>query len=132
MHNGCSYNHLHISTSLIFNRTKNKTYIFLLNIAVGCVAPLTRNVSFVELITIKGPRCFLEQETLPLLLSTGWFQERIWAWVHNRTKINWGAYGRLTCQISRYDQILRRNKKIKTNLKCLRHRWQRSLSNYIF
>ena len=26
---------------------------------------------------IKGPRCFLEQETLLLLLSTGWFQERI-------------------------------------------------------
>ena len=26
---------------------------------------------------LKGPRCFLEQETLPLLLSTGWFQERI-------------------------------------------------------
>ena len=26
---------------------------------------------------IKGSRCFLEQETLPLLLSTGWFQERI-------------------------------------------------------
>jgi len=25
---------------------------------------------------IKGPCCFLEQETLPLLLSTGWFQER--------------------------------------------------------
>ena len=25
----------------------------------------------------KGPRCFLEQETLPLLLSTGWFQESI-------------------------------------------------------
>ena len=24
-----------------------------------------------------GWRCFLEQETLPLLLSTGWFQERI-------------------------------------------------------
>ena len=23
------------------------------------------------------PRCFLKQETLPLLLSTGWFQERI-------------------------------------------------------
>ena len=23
---------------------------------------------------IKGPRCFLEQETLRLLLSTGWFQ----------------------------------------------------------
>ena len=23
--------------------------------------------------TIKGSRCFLEQETLPLLLSTGWF-----------------------------------------------------------
>jgi len=26
---------------------------------------------------IKGHRCFLEQETLALLLSTGWFQERI-------------------------------------------------------
>jgi len=26
------------------------------------------------------PRRFLEQETLPLLLSTGWFQERIRAW----------------------------------------------------
>jgi len=26
---------------------------------------------------IKGPRCFLEQQSLPLLLSTGWFQERI-------------------------------------------------------
>jgi len=24
----------------------------------------------------KGPRCFLEQETLPLLLSTGWFRNR--------------------------------------------------------
>ena len=24
-----------------------------------------------------SPRCFLEQETLPLLISTGWFQERI-------------------------------------------------------
>jgi len=31
-----------------------------------------------------------------LLLSTGWFQERIRAWFHNRTKINWGPYGRLT------------------------------------
>jgi len=26
---------------------------------------------------IKGPRCFVEQETLPSLLSTGWFQEPI-------------------------------------------------------
>jgi len=34
---------------------------------------------------IKGLRCFLEQETLPVLLSTGWFQERIR-----------GPYGRLT------------------------------------
>jgi len=28
---------------------------------------------------IKGPRCFLEQETLALLLCTGWFQELIQA-----------------------------------------------------
>ena len=27
--------------------------------------------------TDVDPHCFLEQETLPLLLSTGWFQERI-------------------------------------------------------
>jgi len=27
--------------------------------------------------TIKGPGFFLEQEILPLLLGTGWFQERI-------------------------------------------------------
>jgi len=26
---------------------------------------------------IKGPCCFIKQETLLLLLSTGWFQERI-------------------------------------------------------
>jgi len=37
------------------------------------------------------------RNVLPLLLiSTGWFQERIRAWFHNRTKINWGPYGRLT------------------------------------
>ena len=40
-------------------------------------ARLTRNVEVVGSSHIKGPRCFLEQETLPLLLSTGWFQERI-------------------------------------------------------
>ena len=37
---------------------------------------------------IKGTRCFLEQETLPLLLSTGWFHERIRALFQNQTKIN--------------------------------------------
>jgi len=41
---------------------------------------------------IIDPRCFLEQE-LPLLLSTGWFQERIRALFH---KIDWGPYGILT------------------------------------
>ena len=40
-------------------------------------ARLTRNVEVVGSSPIKGPSCFLEQETLPLLLSTGWFQERI-------------------------------------------------------
>ena len=43
------------------------------------VARLTRNVE----VPVQGPRCFIEQETLPLLLSTGWFQEWIRA---NRTK----------------------------------------------
>ena len=32
---------------------------------------------FILALSLKGPRCFLEQETSPLLLSTGWFQERI-------------------------------------------------------
>ena len=41
------------------------------------VARLTRNVEVMGSSPIKGPRCFLEQETLPLFLSTGWFQERI-------------------------------------------------------
>ena len=49
---------------------------------------------------LREPVRLLEQETLPLLLSTGWFQERIRAWFHNQTKINWGPYGRLKCQIS--------------------------------
>ena len=49
---------------------------------------LTRNVEVVGSSPIKGPRCFLEQKTLPLLHSTGWFQERIRACYHNRTKIN--------------------------------------------
>ena len=54
------------------------------------------NVEVVGSSPIKGSRCLLEQETLPLLLRTGWFQERIRAWYHNRTKINRGPYGRLT------------------------------------
>ena len=43
------------------------------------VARLTRNVEVMGSSPIKGPHCFLEQETLPLLFSTGWFQERILA-----------------------------------------------------
>ena len=33
-----------------------------------------RNMEVVGSNTNKGPRCFSEQETLPLLISTGWFQ----------------------------------------------------------
>ena len=51
-------------------------------------ARLTRNVSVMGSSPIKGPHCFLEQETLPLLLSTGWFQERIKERLHAQTKIN--------------------------------------------
>ena len=65
------------------------------------VARLIRNVEVMGLSRIKGPRCFLEQETLPLLLSTGWFQERIQAWFHNQTKIIEGLMEDwLKCQIS--------------------------------
>jgi len=52
------------------------------------VARLTRTMEIVGSMPIKGPRCFLEQDTLPLLLSTGSFQERIRAGYHNRIKIN--------------------------------------------
>ena len=34
------------------------------------------HVEVVGLSPIKCPSCFLGQETLPLLLSTGWFQEQ--------------------------------------------------------
>ena len=44
---------------------------------VQWVARLTRHVEVVGSSPIKGPCCFLEQETLPLLLSTGRFQGRI-------------------------------------------------------
>ena len=54
---------------------------------VQWIAKLTRNVEVVAS-WVKGTRCFLEYETLPLLLSTGWFQEWIWTWCHNRTKTN--------------------------------------------
>ena len=40
---------------------------------VQWVARLTRHVEVVGSSPIKGPCWFLEQETLPLLLSTGWF-----------------------------------------------------------
>ena len=49
---------------------------------------LTCNRSVVSSNPNKGSHCFLEQETLPSLLSTGWFQERIRIRFHNRTKIN--------------------------------------------
>ena len=41
------------------------------------VACLTCNVEVVGSSPIKGPHCFREQETLPVLLSTGWVQEQI-------------------------------------------------------
>ena len=40
---------------------------------------MTRNVEVVGSSPIKDPRCFIEQVTLSLLLSAGWFQERILA-----------------------------------------------------
>jgi len=48
---------------------------------------------------IKGCRCFLEQETLLSLLSTGWFQEQIQACFQNPNKTNWRSH-LLKCQKS--------------------------------
>ena len=56
-------------------------YIIQQELAMGDVAQwfarLTRNEEVVGSSPIKDHRCFLEQETLPSLLSTGWFQQRI-------------------------------------------------------
>ena len=41
---------------------------------------------------IKGPSCFLEQEKLYTYCLVLRFQEQIWAWFHNQTKMNWGPY----------------------------------------
>jgi len=43
---------------------------YVLILAVSYTSLLTRNVKVVDSSPIKGPRCFLEQETLPLLFST--------------------------------------------------------------
>jgi len=51
--------------------------------------------TYIKINHMKGSRCFLDQETLFPLLSSGWFQERILAWIHNRTRIHWGPYERL-------------------------------------
>ena len=57
------------------------------------VARVTRNVEVMFEPHQKAPIVSLSKK-LPLLLCTGWFQERIRAWFHNQTKINWGPYGR--------------------------------------
>ena len=49
---------------------------------------------------INGPRCFLEQETLPLLLSTGWLHERIRSCFHNRTNIYWGRLWKIDLNVT--------------------------------
>ena len=58
-----------IATSSVF---QDLWYIF---VTVAWVALLALNVFVVDSNSITGPCCFLGQETLPLLLSTGWFQD---------------------------------------------------------
>jgi len=56
---------------------------------------LTRIRSVVSSNPVKSSRCFIEHDTLPSLLSTGWFQEwigrdlhkQIWFFFNNRTEI---------------------------------------------
>ena len=57
---------------------KNSVYLFLIFVQKALVmrSNLIQAMHWVQ--TQSGPsRCFLEQETLHSLLSTGWFQERI-------------------------------------------------------
>jgi len=51
----------------------------------GGVAQWVARLTHIVEVMVSSPLCFLEQETLPLLLSTGWSQERIRAWYHNQT-----------------------------------------------
>ena len=48
-------------------------------------------MSVVSLNPIKGSCCFIEQETLSSLLSTGWFQEQNRAWLNKQDWVfsNW-------------------------------------------
>jgi len=46
----------------------------------------SHSITIVQIHCFYFTRCFIEQETLPSLLSC--FQERIRAWLHNRNKIN--------------------------------------------
>ena len=52
-----------------------------------------RNQSVLSSNPIKGSHCFIEQESLPSLLSTGWFHEQIRAYLIIKLKINQGLYG---------------------------------------
>ena len=56
------------------------------NVYTQWVARLTRNVKVLGSSPIKGPRCFIEQDTLPLLLVL--VGCRIRALFHNQTKLN--------------------------------------------
>jgi len=62
-----------VITIILLLSAINVILFFVINHLMG----LTCNVEVLRSSPIKGSRCFLEQETLPLLLSTGWFQERI-------------------------------------------------------
>ena len=42
-----------------------------------CSSPHIEWITFFYMHPTIGSCCFLEQETLPSLLNTGWFQERI-------------------------------------------------------
>ena len=64
-------------TNLVIFRDKNNSLrdgSYIRGGGAQWVARLTRNVEVMGSSPINGPGCFLEQETLPLLLSTGWFE----------------------------------------------------------
>ena len=55
------------------------TILFLSQSTTAFETSKMKQIIIVEVVgssPIKALCCFLEQETLPLLLSTGWFQER--------------------------------------------------------
>ena len=97
----------YLTWSALVKRLFQIIYLMLLRGGVAqWVARLTRNVEVVDLSPKQRHPLFHWVRNFTLLLSTGLLQERIQAWFHNRTRINWGPYWRLTILKSQINPLV--------------------------